>query len=390
MRLGLRSPLDGPFNRAPFWAAGASRVTYLAPTFVITSGTDPDVECTVELDSAIEAVFAAGDTLTFAWTGTTSGSHVHTVTSGDVSALPSPIAFAIPTFSPGTYSVTVQYDGPTGNSPQSNAEALTVVAAFHPDDVFGAGDVGFMFDFTDVSRMTIGTDGTGGAPAANLDNVGRVTSTADGVTRHISATTDAKRPKLYNSGGVLGLTFDGSDDCLVGNSWNFSGGGATGTLMAAFLDNNSGTSAYMICEANTNYNSNANAIAHFMSSGTAGNVVWGARGGATAASISTTSGKTRPAASVTHCEFLMSGASHAAMFVNEEVDGAAATTSSAGTATAGSHFGTHVWYFGARGNSTLFANARLYAIFFIDRALTSQEKSDVETWMAAKAGVTLS
>lgn len=53
------------------------------------------------------------------------------------------------------------------------------------------------------------------------------------------------------------------------------------------------------------------------------------------------------------------------------------------------NFGNHPLYIGARGGSTLFFSGNLYALTSINRLLSAAELAQLETWTAARTGVTL-
>ena len=72
---------------------------------------------------------------------------------------------------------------------------------------------GVLFNPSDLSTMTVGRDGTGGAPSSG-SVVGRIYDKA-GSGRYAAAPSDAARPLLTVSGGLAYISYDGVDDRLA-------------------------------------------------------------------------------------------------------------------------------------------------------------------------------
>lgn len=79
-----------------------------------------------------------------------------------------------------------------------------------------AANGGAMFDPSIASTMTVGRDGTGGAPAAD-GVVGRIYDAA-GSGLYLTPAADAARPALRQSGGLSSLDWDGVDDVMTASA----------------------------------------------------------------------------------------------------------------------------------------------------------------------------
>lgn len=278
-------------------------------------------------------------------------------------------------------------DAATNATNQTVTITVTDVAeGFDPLDLFGVGDDGFFFNFSDLATMTQARDGTGSAPASNGDPVGRMTDLFAG--RIFSASTDAKRGTLYSSGGLLGVEFDGSADAYKGTAaWDFTGSPPEGTFAWAMIGDTGFPIVYRILTLTDAWYSNTNTFSINCGVTNAGDIYVGVKGGASLATR-VTGANTEPFSSVNIATMDMDGGSIGAQ-IALRMNGTDPSLTNGGTYSAGSHYGNHVWFLGAENEASNFFDGVIFAMLFIDRHLTTQERDDLEAYLADLSGVTL-
>ena len=100
--------------------------------------------------------------------------------------------------------------------------------AFHPSDLFGSGEDGIIWDFTNAaSRFQERTGGSATTPADDVDEPIGTILDESGNGNHGTASADGVRPLLKDVGGVLHALFDGSDDKLTNNGFTLFGSPGT-------------------------------------------------------------------------------------------------------------------------------------------------------------------
>lgn len=255
--------------------------------------------------------------------------------------------------------------------------------AFSPLDLFRGGRVGAYFDFTRLSSMTQAIDGTGAAPAVDNDPVGRITDLFSG--KQMAASTTTRRPLLYSTGGLVGIEFDGSDDCLVGTAaWDFTGGGPEWTIAAA-IRHTGGQDSGRILAATTAWYSNANAVTLTISTAATGTMIVGARGGGTFAT-NETGANTPPISSVCVASYDMDGGSTAGQ-LRLQYNGAYPSLTPGGTYSAGSSLGNHTWYCGAEANASNRFGGIIFAMLIVNKKLTGVENRNLNKHFRILAGI---
>ena len=99
-----------------------------------------------------------------------------------------------------------------GLSWSGRSASAVLQSAFSPADLFASGETGAWYDLQDESTMTIARDGTGPSPTPG-QVIGRLFDQS-GNGQHFEALSDAARPLLINTGSNQFVRFDGVDDAL--------------------------------------------------------------------------------------------------------------------------------------------------------------------------------
>jgi hypothetical protein len=228
--------------------------------------------------------------------------------------------------------------------------------AFSPLDLFGSGEEGAWYDPSDLS--TVWQDAAGTIPATAGDPVGRIDDKS-GNGNHATQSTPTARPTLQTSGGLYYLDFDGVDDALL---TTFASAQAQPNSVFAGFEYDSASGTYVFDGSPSNRHGLAR-------SGTdififAGSVL-----------LSSTSPANDPAVA----------------------GGLFNTTSSVarmnGVDIVSGNAGSNNWggiVLGSRDTAAAsFLDGRIYGYVGVNRTLTAGEIDDVESYLAAKSGVTL-
>jgi hypothetical protein len=272
------------------------------------------------------------------------------------------------TDTPGTgdwwYWVTSEFDATSRSAP---AGPVNISTAFDPLALFTGGYTGAYCDFTDMSTLFQAT-GLATPVTASGQTVGSVDDLSPNNTT-LSQATAGSRPVFTVSGALSYLTFDGTDDhftvsCPVGSSWTavlcYRKAAATDRAIGF---GGSGGSAVVSVGDTTGQRIN----------GAAYNLTPGA--GVTLQGPAASGGKTN---------FGVASAVNIGQAAGELYYNKTALTTSNQTAAA-----THPSTWNRFGCSSQFSKMDVTGFFFINRALTTTERNDLETFMAAKAGVTI-
>lgn len=245
--------------------------------------------------------------------------------------------------------------------------AATPAGPFSPLDLFGSGELGFIYDFTDTANLRQLSDGTT-AVAGDGDPVGYVADLS-GNGKHLIQATSTARPvfKVATPNYVLS---DGVDDRLgvvdvLGGSTlsNFtiivgyrSGGSTTGQRAYGF----GATSVDGVSSGSVHWNPAPDPSMRFDGSAISG--------GYALAKPSTEFVRTSQ----------KSGTAYTEWFDTTLVKGP--TTNASATAIVDDFY---LFYL----NTAIVG--RMFAIVGINRVLTSQELANAQTWVGAKAGLTI-
>lgn len=248
-----------------------------------------------------------------------------------------------------------------------NVGAITVASAFTPADLFGVGDVGAWYDihpdycFTDTARTT--NAAVGDAVAAVEDR--------SGSGNHLTQATASNRAILRQSGSLYYLETDGVDDEYITSPGVF--GGAATVFSMAFA----GT-----------YGSDANSTRNFaLGNITGGTATAGAAEtfGPAADETVRFDGATTSAGSqtITLNVPLVRVSTRNGSAITDRIDGVSSlSTTVSGLASTIDEIAVAARISGA-------SVCNFYGAVVIDRLITSGETSDLETFLAAKSGVTL-
>lgn len=261
----------------------------------------------------------------------------------------------------------------------------SVPAAF-PASLFANGEKGWCLlpgtEFAATFQERTGASAT--TPAGNGDPVGTFHDLVTGL--YFSPSADARRAIYTVASGKTYLDYDGSDDCMVGPTVNFTGTDKI-TLITA-LECDTGTATQVITELSANYNSNNGAFLLMTRTAFDGDLGWGVKGDSTAR-FRRTATAALPRKALSTCVFDIAGATTDDE-IKPRVDGAVPTLTTSNNAGAGAgNFGSYVPYIGARGNASLRFNGRVWGEICIGRALSEGEITQAQTYLAGLAGITL-
>src|SRR5690606_34059523 len=110
--------------------------------------------------------------------------------------------------------------------------------SFHPTQLPG---LVALYDISDLSSLFVERTGASASTPASIDGVVGTVLDLSGNGYHLTASSDAARPLLRQSGGLYSVEFDGTDDSLnIGTSSLFRN--VEGATVVAGYIRNSGTS----------------------------------------------------------------------------------------------------------------------------------------------------
>lgn len=248
--------------------------------------------------------------------------------------------------------------------------------------LFASGEKGFnVYPGTAITKLYQEITGASATtPAGVGDYVGTVYDTVTGI--YLTASNSTRRPTLQNSGDVYWLQFDGSDDCLVSPSINF--GTDKASVFTAYDYDVS--EARVFLEMSTNF-SGVNGgilINHELSKD-----FYTARGNLGFVGYGLSSPDADPAAHIVNCQWDFSGNTRDTEFPVFRVDGANAsrayTNGTYNNNTA--NFANLPFYVGARADSTLRFNGKLYGLTV--RGALTPEYGPIETYLSTKSGIAI-
>lgn len=238
--------------------------------------------------------------------------------------------------------------------------------------MFGNGEKGWIIapGAASAAMYTERTGASATTPAGDTDGIGTYHDTVNDI--YFTASADARRPTLNISGGLSNADFDGSDDCLVGPSIDFSASPSATIVQALELDD-SGTR--IITEFSINAGTQAGAFAVFYDNGT----------GRLSFILRDTASRVVGYAIAPPQKFVMTCILDISQADVEDqvmlrIDGVDVSLSFSGVDAGSANFGNHVPYIGARADSSLRFNGRKWLDMAIARTLTSQEITTAEAW----------
>lgn len=273
------------------------------------------------------------------------------------------------------------------NSPRTNP--VTLVVDYNPQfALFGAGEQGGWWDFSDLSTMFQDTAGTVPVTAVG-QRIARINDKS-GNNNHATRTTTAQQPILrQTAGGLYYAEFDGIDDSWVTGNINFSATDEM-TIIAGLQKLNS--TPGMIAELSANFNSNTGTF--FLVSGNN----TGAASTSTPVDGYTSPSRGSAAALSTLTAQILHGATDLAVISStHDISGDLSTIRRNGVAGtngtsdkgAGNFAAAQPLFVGRRGGASLPFNGRLFGLIVRGAVTSGAPLTDAETYMAGKTGVTL-
>lgn len=240
---------------------------------------------------------------------------------------------------------------------------------FVPVDLFNLGQQGVWYDISD--KATLFQDAAGTVPVTAVDQpVGRVLDKSGNNNHAFTPDVSATSRPLFkvDETGRSYLLFDGSNDLMVTNSINFT---ATDKMSAVIgLRKLSDAARGMIIELSATV---ANTGAFAIDIVPPAYRIFGVSNSGSASSLLTV---TAPSSRVVTGQW----SGNAISLRENGVLGVAGNQVSA-------KFGNYPLYIGRRGGATLPLNGRLYGLIVCGAALTNQQITETENWMAQKTGV---
>jgi len=268
-----------------------------------------------------------------------------------------------------------------------NSDNVGLLAAYgklgvsNPDAViealFAASEQGAWYDPSDLSTMFQDSAGTTPVTAAGQP-VGKILDKS-GRNNHASQATAAKRPLLQNDGVNNYLAFDGVDDSLATAAIDFT---STDKMSVFSGVRKADDTVRIVFELSPAVTSNPGSFY----------LVTGTDSGFNAySSLSRGAGAAGP--SVTAGTQVQTGVDSAVIATFHDIAGDLSTirrNTVAGTNGVGDkgsgNFGNYPLFIGARYQTSLFLNGRLYSAIVLGRLATTQEITDTETWVNSKTG----
>lgn len=248
---------------------------------------------------------------------------------------------------------------------------------FTPAALFSSGEAGVWLEPSDTTCFQ---DAAGTTPAGAGDPVGRITDLS-GNGNHATQSTSASRPTLQQTAdGLWYLDFDGVDDVIsFGDILQL--GTSDKTLAIAMVDEDGTSSASFFSRRGSSapgavpgwgFRSSAGTMSLEYDDGTANSIA--------GSTFGSSAGLESLAVQVAEVEHGVA----ATNFKNGASDGADLDISAIGDVTGSKALGV-----GGNPGDVFFLKGRIYGLVFIDRLLTTSEKSSVTTYLAQKSGVTL-
>lgn len=248
---------------------------------------------------------------------------------------------------------------------------------FTPAALFANSEAGVWYDPSDLTSMYQGRTGT---TAAAVDSpVGQLLDKS-GNGNHAVAPTDAARPILRESGGLYYLEFDGTDDGLSVATFNMSSTDKLSIFTGLDKDSNS---SQIVCELSSTVGTNTGTF--FVVSGEDLVARYNSISRGSASVIGTQSAKFTATGYAPDTAIITAQHDISGDLSTIRRNGVAGTD---GTADKGAgNFGSYTLFIGSRNNSSLRFSGNLYGL--VIRGALTADVTNIESWMAAKTGVTL-
>jgi len=248
------------------------------------------------------------------------------------------------------------------------------VPAFDPQQLFSNGEQGAWYDPSDFS--TLFQDAAGTVPVTAAGQSVRLMRDKSGRGNNATAPSDAARPVLQvDASGLWHLTFNGTSQSMSTGSINFTASNKM-SVFAGVRKLSDAVNA-VIAELSTTVFGNNGSFWLVSPDPSLGGTVQFRAGGTSKDNLVRT-GFAAPVSMV------LTGLSDiSAPRLDLRINGAQTTS----TATQGTgNYGNYPLYIGARNNSSLFFNGRLYGLIARGAQSSTAEISNTESWMNVKTG----
>jgi hypothetical protein len=280
----------------------------------------------------------------------------------------------------GANSINKLYLGSTAINKAYLGATVLFSSGFDPVSLFAAGQEGVWYDPSDLTTLF---QDSAEPPITPVTAAGQTVGTMldkSGNGNHARQTTTAARPTYQTGSGLHWLEFDGIDDAMFTSAIDLTGtdkislfigqrnlANSTFNVIAEFsgqADLNPGT--FLVGNSFSNNYQNYGSLIR----------------GTIAREVISANSFTAPNSSL--LTLLGDIAAPFVMFrINKSL--VAENTSSLGNG----NYGDHDLFIGARAGTGFHYNGRLYGMIIVGKTASTNELADVETYMAAKSGVTL-
>jgi len=280
----------------------------------------------------------------------------------------------------GTTALNKLYLGSTQINKAYLGAGVLFSSAFDPLSLFTGGHEGAWYDPSDLSTLF---QDSAEPPVTPVTTAGQSVGTMldkSGNGNHARQTTTAARPTYQTGAGLHWLEFDGIDDAMSTSAIDL-----TGTdKISLFIGQRKLSDAKFrtLLEFSLNSNNNNGAFALTAPSNN-NDPDYGARSrGTTTSFIRYPSSFAAP-----HSAALTMLADIGAPSHTPRINGVLIATSVASQGTG--NYGDHDLFIGSRAGTSFHYNGLLYGVIIVGKTASTNELADVETYMAAKSGVTL-
>lgn len=255
---------------------------------------------------------------------------------------------------------------------------LLIRSAFDPSDLFNNGENGGWYDPSDLSTLWQDTAGTT-AVTTSGQSVARIDDKS-GSGHHLTQATAASRPTYQTSGGLHWLDFDGTDDYLQETSFTASITDSGGALAVSSASNNAEKIGGLLEElVQGSSGDTGRNIIYFDTRATPRRIANYAPD-STGGTVDRLIDLDAEIDSTAKVFIFNSDGTSGSAYLDNVQQGSTVSTTAAFPSTTKITIGRQ-----AAGPS--YHDGKLYGALILDRALTTQERSDLNTWLSDKAGI---
>jgi len=280
----------------------------------------------------------------------------------------------------GTTSLNKLYLGSTQINKAYLGAGVLFSSAFDPLSLFTGGHEGAWYDPSDLTTLF---QDSAEPPITPVTAAGQTVGTMldkSGNGNHARQTTAAQRPTYQTGSGLHWLEFDGTDDAMFTSAIDFTSTDKMSIFAGQRKLSDANFSTLLGFSLNSNNNNGAFALTAPSTNNTSD---YAARSRGTIISfIQSPSSFVAP-----HSAALTMLADIGAPSHTSRINGVLIATSVASQGTG--NYGDHDLFIGARAGWSFHYNGLLYGVIIVGKTASTNELADVETYMAAKSGVTL-